>query len=174
MSVKKLSPDWLNPSATAQSIADISKQKFPSLYKYANEATQSGIIALMKFGIGYICDYGDVNYVFRIQVDENKNVTACIEYTEDEEGTRRLECQGLEAQLLTTAFAPTHPNACFMYARKQNPNTPFPILLYETNDPNVCAHLSANSMKIFREKNIKNFSVACKIPTLDAQQKQIK
>ncbi len=91
MSVKKLSPAWLNPSASAQSLIQLAKRNCPSLYKYAEEATQSGITALMKFGIGYICDYGDVNYVFRIEVDDSKNAIAWIEYAEDEEGTHRLE-----------------------------------------------------------------------------------
>lgn len=167
MAVKKLSADWLRPNASVQSLTKLAKQKHPELYQHAADATQGAINALMKFGIGYICDYGDVNYVFRVEVDENKNAIAWVDYAEDSEGTRRLECQGEDAQLLTVAFAALHPDACFMYARKLNPSTPHPIMIYVTDDETSCDHLSTNSMKRFQDKGITKFTVACKIPTPD-------
>lgn len=171
MSAKKISADWLEPTASVQSLTNLAKKKDPVLYTHAHAASLSAINALMKFGIGYVCDYGDVNYVFRVEVDENKNVLAWLNYAEDDEGTRRLEAHGLDAQLLTTAFATLHPNACFMYACKQNPNTPHPIMLYATEDVNSCNHLSTNSMKRLRDNGIANFTAACKI--IDVNKKAI-
>ncbi len=163
MSIKKLHPIWLDPKSTAISLAKRAKQSDENLYNAAQEAVKSAIRALTKFGVGIISDYGDVEYVLMITVNEDGNdPVAWIDYAADKEGTRRLESTGPDAQLLVTAFATYHPDACFMYSMRDNPGNPNPILLCGKDPEDTRGHLSTNNVKKFLDNNITTFTVACR------------
>jgi len=143
----------------AASFSKKAKKHNQSLYVVAERTVDSAIGALKKFGSGFIADYGDIQYLLRVEVDTDGNALAWVEYASDDEGHKRHESSGPNAHLLATAFATFHPNACFMYAK--DGNSPNPILLYGAERHETCGHLSANNLKKLLDNNITNFSIAC-------------
>lgn len=146
---------------TAAIFSKKAKEYDSSLYIIAERTVDSAINALKKFGDGYIVDYGDVRYLLRVSVDDQGNSVSWIEYASDDEGIRRYESTGPDAHLLASSFATFHPNACFMYAKRDGSGVPYPILLYGAEKHETCCHLSTNSLKKFIDNNITNFTIAC-------------
>lgn len=144
---------------SAASLSKKAKKHNQSLYAVAERTVDSAIGALKKFGSGFIVDYGDVQYLLRVEVDIDGNALAWVEYAADDEGTKRQESSGSDAHLLATAFATFHPNACFMYAKEGH--APNPILLYGAEKHETCNHLSTNNLKKLLDADITNFSIAC-------------